>query len=170
MLSRTFGKITGILLLCLAVGATASAQYPGGGGGMGGTGTGGTGTSRSYGSNGTAIGVGVGAAAAGAVTIALLVHHHHVVQARSEASLVGCTQSVLNGMSLKNETDNQTYALLSSGTKLQPGERVELKGNIANDASGTRTFHVRSMVTNYGACDSITAAKEKPAAPATATP
>ncbi|HYW39165.1 MAG TPA: hypothetical protein VE957_13710 [Terriglobales bacterium] len=167
MLLQGLARVSGVLLLGLAVCATASAQYGGGTGGSGGTGGGGsTGTSNtsgySYG-RGKAIGIGLGVAGAAGVGIALLVHHRHAAT-RSEASLVGCTQSVLNGLSLKNEKDNQTYMLISGDTPLQPGERVELKGVVAKDGSQVHPFHVRSLVNNYGTCDSVSASTDKPAA------
>jgi len=117
-----------------------------------------------YGSgSGKAIGIGVGAAAGAAAGIALLVHHRHAAT-RSEASVIGCTQSSMNGISLKNENDNQTYTILSSGTPLQPGERVELKGIVTDGGSETKAFRVRTLVNNYGVCGSAAAATEKPAA------
>src|ERR1700731_2125400 len=172
MFSRSLGKISGVVLFCLAVGTTASAQY---GGGMGGgTGTGGKGVNGSpnysY-SNGKAIGIGVGAAAGAAVGIALYIHHRHVkaseaAQAgqtpKSEASIIGCTQSTLSGVTLKNENDNLTYAILSTGsTKLQPGQRVELQGAVLNEKSGINAFSVHHLVDNYGACGSSTVVAQK---------
>ena len=172
-LMKISGMSFGILLFSLAMSAGASAQY---GGGMGGTGTGATGsgstanTSGYSSGSGKAIGIGVGAAAGAAVGIGLLVHHHHVVAARNQASLVGCTQSVLNGISLKNETDNLTYRIVSGSTSLQPGERVEVKGALASQGSEAPAFHVQSLVKNYGTCDSAvaTAAKSPEAKNATA--
>jgi len=163
-LMKISGMSFGILLFSLAMSAGASAQY---GGGMGGTGTGATGSgstsnSSGYGSGSRkAISIGVGAAAGAAVGIGLLVHHHHVVAARNQASLIGCTQSVLNGLSLKNETDNLTYRIVSGSTSLQPSERVEVKGALASQGSELPVFHVRSLVKNYGACDSAVAAAAK---------
>ncbi len=172
MFSRSLGKISGVVLFCLAVGTTASAQYNGGGGtgmGMGSKGAAGT-PNYSYG-NGKAIGVGVGAAAGAAVGIALYIHHRHVkaneaAQAlqtpKSEASIIGCTQSGLTGLTLKNESDNLTYSILSSASaKLQPGQRVELQGAVLNQKSGVNAFSVHQLVDNYGACGSSTAAAQK---------
>ena len=154
-------KLVGVFAVCLAMGATASAQYGGGtmgGGGTGGMGGTGTGTRPSYGS-GKAVGIGVGAAAGAAVGIALLVHHRH--KASSEAMLIGCAQPVSNGMSLKNEEDGETYVLASSGNHVQPGERVELKGVVKkDDRSGTRTFRVRDVVSDLGACNPTVAFAE----------
>jgi hypothetical protein len=136
-----------------------------------GTGMGATGTPNySYG-NGKAIGVGVGAAAGAAVGIALYMHHRHVksneaaqaAQApKSEASIIGCTQSALNGVTLKNENDNLTYTILFSGsTKLQAGQRVELQGVVLNQKSGINAFSVHQLVDNYGACGSSTVVAQK---------
>jgi hypothetical protein len=148
-----FAKVAGAILLCLGVTATASAQYGGGSGGTGGTGMPGTGNHNySYG-NGKAIGIGVGAAAAAGVGIALLVrHHHHQAAAKAETSMVGCTESTLNQLSLRNEQDNQRYVLLGSGLVLQPGERVEVQGVVAKEGTGANAFRVRSLVNSYGGC------------------
>jgi hypothetical protein len=172
MFSSTIAKFAGILLLGLAVAATASAQYGGGGGGTGGSGgsggsgSGATGSNYSYGmSTGAKVGIGVGAAA-GVTAVALLIHHHHVTAAREQASLTGCTQSVLNGLSLKNETDNQTYTLLAGKTELKPGERVELAGSKGSGDETNPSFHVRGVVNDYGACgtaDNSTVASAQPA-------
>jgi hypothetical protein len=156
MFSTSFSRITGILLFCLAAATSASAQYGGGTGGTGGTGS--TGSSGYGSSNSKAIGIGVGAAAGAAVGIALLVHHHHA-KAKSEASLVGCTQSLMNGITLKNEKDDLTYTILSSGSALQPGQRVELQGEVFGEKSGIRAFSVHKLVTNFGACGSAAADK-----------
>ncbi|HEX4536529.1 MAG TPA: hypothetical protein VH140_06255 [Candidatus Acidoferrum sp.] len=175
MCSRSLGKISGVVLFCLAVGTTASAQYGGGTAGTpGATGTGnmavpGT-PNYSYG-NGKAIGIGVGAAAGAAAGIALYMHHRHVkateaAQAaqtpKSEASIIGCTQSSLTGVTLKNENDNLTYTILSGGsTKVQPRQRVELRGAVLNQKSGVNAFSVHQLVDNYGACGSSAVVAQK---------
>jgi hypothetical protein len=156
MFSTSFSRITGILLFCLAAATSASAQYGGGMGGTGGTGS--TGSSGYGSGNGKAIGIGVGVAAGAAVGIALLVHHHHA-KAKSQASLVGCTQSMMNGITLKNEKDDLTYTIISSGTALQPGQRVELAGVASDEKSGIRAFSVHKIVNNFGACGSAAADK-----------
>jgi len=159
MLFRSSARIMGVFLLSLAVCAAASAQYGGSSGGTGGMGPGGSNGAGGYGSgsgSGKAIGIGVGAAAA-AVGVALLVHHHHVAN-RSEVSVVGCTQSVLNGISLKNEKDDQTYRILFPGASLQPGQRVELKGVVADKESAPPTFRAQTLVNTYGQCGTAEAA------------
>jgi hypothetical protein len=168
MFAQQLIKFSGVLLACLATSVIASAQY--GGGGMGSTGapgSGATGNMGGYGSgSGKAIGIGVGAAAGAAVGIALLVHHHHHSAAaeQAQASMTGCTQSVLNGVSLKNEGDNQTYLLLSKGTALQAGERVELKGVVTGANSGSQVLRVKALVKDYGACGTASADAGKSAA------
>jgi hypothetical protein len=159
MIAKLLCRITGILALSLAVVATASAQYGGGNPGMGGGAptSAGTSSSSGYGSNtGKAVGIGVGVAAAAAVTTALLIHHHHKAQ-KSEVSLVGCTQTLMNGLSLTNENDHLTYTLLSAKGNLQPGEMVQLKG-VVKDQPGNRTFQVHEVVTHYGTCGATSAA------------
>jgi hypothetical protein len=160
VITKLLCKMTGILALSLAVSAAASAQYGGNPTMGGGTPTTGNSTNYGYGSNtGKAIGIGVGAAAA-AVGVALLVRHHHKAQS-SETSLVGCTQSLMNGLSLTSDNDHLTYTLLPGKGDLQPGERVELKGTVAKDQGGSPTFRVRQVVTNYGACGATSAANLK---------
>ena len=128
-----------------------------------GTGTSGSGTpsygAPSYGS-GKAIGIGVGAAAA-VVGIALYVHHRHNTAnaARSQAShMIGCTQSKINGISLTNENDEQTYMIISSGTPLQVGQRIELTGVVTDQGPGARTFRVQGPIRSYGSCSATAAA------------
>ncbi len=164
MLTKCFAKVVGVLLLCLALSATASAQYGGGGGGMGGSGgSNGTGNTNGYGSgSGKAIGIGVGVAAAAVVGVVLLVHHKHAT-APSQASLIGCTTHDLHGISLLNEKDNQTYTIIPGSSLVQPGDRVELKGVVSDEGSGTPTFQVQYLVKNYGACGPLSAGTAKPA-------
>ena len=153
-------RLVQIIVLCAAVSATAFAQY----GGSTGTGTG-TGTASSSGgygsSSGKAIGIGVGVAAA-VTGIALYVHHRHNA-APTQASLVGCTQSAQNGMSVTNEKDNKTYSLAAEGTGLKAGERVALRGRMARDGSGDQIFRVQNVVKDYGTC-SLSSALVAPSA------
>jgi len=160
-ISNWFAKFSGVAVLSLAIGTAASAQYGGGmgGGSMGGgTGTGrGTGTykapSGGYGS-GKAIGIGVGAAAA-AVGTALFIHHRHVAAAKhTEAFLTGCTQSLQNGIGLTSEKDNQTYLLVDNGKSVNAGRRVMVRGVGSSNDSGNPSFQVRSVVKDYGSCQS----------------
>jgi hypothetical protein len=130
MIAKLICRISGILALSLAVATMASAQYGGSPGMGGGGGTTTPGNSNSYGSN----------------------------TGSSTVSLVGCTRTLMNGLSLTDENDNLTYTLLSSKGDLRPGEKVELKGVVAKDQSGSRTFRVREAVTDYGTCGSTSAA------------
>lgn len=164
MVSRWLSRVGTILLLCFAVSMTALAQY-GGGTGMPGSSSG----SSGYGSgNGKAIGIGVGVAAAAAVGTALYLHHRHKTAnaARSQTSIVGCTTSAVNGISLKNENDDEVYAIITSGSPLQAGQRVELTG-VSDQGQGVHTFLVRGPVRTFGACNT-TAAVTAPKATAAA--
>jgi hypothetical protein len=159
MLSCWIMRFAGISTICLAVCAAASAQYGGGGGGMGSGATGATpGTpgyvapSGGYGS-GKAIGIGVGAAAGAAVAAVLLVRHHHHTASNTQAYVTGCAQSVENGITLTNEKDSQTYLIVSNHNSLKAGERMTLKGSVESaDGSADPSFHVISMVKDFGAC------------------
>jgi hypothetical protein len=162
MSSRKWIGISAVLLACLATGVGASAQYGGSmSGGTGATGTGGgmsNSKGYSYGS-GQAIGIGVGAAAAATVGIALLVRHHHHTVAAAQAqkspqvSLTGCTQSILNGISIKNEKDNLSYMLVTGDKATLPvGERIQMSGVVTSAGSNFQEFRVKSVVKDYGTC------------------
>src|SRR6266481_4393963 len=161
MISRWIVRFTGITTLCMAVCAAASAQYGGGGGTGGSGGTGGTGgyTAPPGGySSGKAIGIGVGAAAGAAVGIALLVRHHHHAADKTQIYVTGCTQSVQDGISLRNEKDNQTYSITSSSNSTKAGERMTLRGLVvATDGSGNPEFQIQGLVKDYGACGQASA-------------
>ena len=160
MLSRWLLRVAGILLLSLTVSATASAQY--GGGASGGSSSG----SSGYGSsNGKAIGIGVAAAAAAVVGVALYLHHRHKAAnaERSQESIIGCTQSEINGMSLRNENDDQIYMIIASGGPLQVGQRVELTGVVTDQGPGTHTFRVRGPIRSFGTCGTTAAGEPQPA-------
>lgn len=159
MVSRWLSRVGAVLFLCFALSLTASAQY-GGGGTTGASGSAGTGTSNGYSyGHAKAIGIGVGVGAAAVVGTVLYVHHRHKTAnaARSQASIIGCTASADDGINLKNENDDQVYTVITSGTPLQAGQRVELTG-VADQGQGTRTFMVRGPVRSFGACDTTAAA------------
>jgi microcystin-dependent protein len=165
MLSRWIMKFAGISTICLAICAVASAQYGGGGGATGSGATPGTpgyvAPSGGYGS-GKAIGIGVGAAAGAAVAAVLLVRHHHHVANNTQAYVTGCMQSTQNGISLTNEKNNQTYLIVSNDNSLKAGERMTLKGSVESaDGSADPSFHVISMVKDFGACGQASASNSR---------
>ena len=124
------------ILFTLLLSVPAFAQYSGGGTGSGSN-------APTYGS-GKAVGVGVGAAAAGAGVLYLALHHR--------GSLTGCVQGGDDGLSLVDAKNHQTYSLLTGGTDLKSGERVELRGKRSKDGKGAQTFQVRKVVKNLGGC------------------
>ena len=142
-----FGKLQGVTLglaLVVSISGTAIAQYPGGGGTSSYPG----GTRPSYGSKGAVIG---GVAAGVAVGAGLLYWKLH-----NRAKLQGCVAG--EGDKLVNEKTNQTYNLTNKQNQsLKPGERVELLGKKAKDASGEPTFEVHKMNKDLGQCTATTA-------------
>jgi hypothetical protein len=169
MLSRWIMRFAGISTICLALCAVAAAQYGGGGGTTGSGGTGATpGTpgyvapSGGYGS-GKAIGIGVGAAAGAAVAVVLLVRHHHHAASNTQSYVTGCAQSTQNGISLRNEENNQTYLIVSNDNSFKAGERMTLKGSVESaDGSADPSFHVVSMVKDFGTCGQASASDSRP--------
>ena len=74
----------------------------------------------------------------------------------SHAKLQGCVAG--DGDVLVTEKDNQTYKLANKQNQsLKPGERVELVGKKAKDASGEPTFEVHKMSKDLGQCTATTA-------------
>ena len=138
-------RICAGLALVASISGTAIAQYPGGGGG---TGTYPGGTRPSYGSKGAVIGGVVAGAAAGAGLLYWKLHNR--------AKLRGCVAGEED--KLVNEKTNQSYNLTNKQNQwLKPGERVELVGKKAKDASGEPTFEVHKMSKDLGQCTATTA-------------
>jgi hypothetical protein len=149
MFSRLFlfGRLQRVVvgLALISISGTAIAQYPGGGGG---TGTYPGGTHPSYGSKGAVIGGVAAGAAAGAGLLYWKLHNR--------AKLQGCVAG--EGDKLVNEKNNQTYSLTNKQSEsLKPGERVELLGKMAKDASGEAAFEVYKMSKHLGQCTATTA-------------
>jgi len=160
MFSNWLVRFTGIATLSLAVCAAASAQYGGGGTpGTGGTGASGGGYTPPAGGYSSDKAIGIGAAAGATVGIALLLrHHHHSAEKTQETYVTGCTQSMLDGMNLTDEKDNQTYSIMTNSKSLKAGERITLKGVlVTTDGPGNPTFQMRSVIKDYGTCGAASA-------------
>ena len=93
----------------------------------------------------------VGVAAFAACLYALR-HRPHKDQAVSQTSIVGCVAKTPEGITLKNEKDNQTYGIIADTLELKNGERVELSGNKYKDEDGRLHMDVQTLVMDYGAC------------------
>jgi len=146
--------------VALLAAGRASAQYPGGGsGGTGGSGGGTYSSGSGYGNSGKAIGIGVGAAA-GAGLLFLAMH---------KSSVTGCVQPAEDGLRFVDEKKNTSYALVSGDVLLKAGQRVQLRGSKAKNATGTATFTAKKLVKDLGSCGT-TAGATPPVASADAKP
>ncbi len=132
--ARPFLKWGSKFAIVLLLSIPAYAQY-------GGT-TSGSGT-PSYG-NGKAIGIGVGAAAAGAATLYLVTHR--------ASTISGCVERGDDGLRLTDTKRRQTLSLVSGNVDIKSGERMELKGKIIKDKSGTQSFRTAKVVKDLGTC------------------
>jgi hypothetical protein len=96
------------------------------------------------------IAAGVGVAAGAALGVVILVEvnkSHHTVK--------GCVTSGANGLEVRNEGDNQNYALVGVTTNTKVGDRVRLHGSKDRknkDSAGDGTFVVEKMTRDYGPC------------------
>jgi hypothetical protein len=79
-------------------------------------------------------------------------HRPHKDQGITQASIVGCVEKSGQGITLKNEKDNQTYGVIADTLDLKNGERVELSGNKYKDEAGKLHMDVQTLVMDYGAC------------------
>lgn len=147
-LARFLAKSVLRLVLCSALvflaAGQAFAQYGGGG-----TGGGGTGSSGTYmapkGGYGSATGAAIGAgAAAGVGTLFLALHYH--------GRMSGCVQPAADGLRLLDEKNDKSYALVPGDVYLKPGQRVQLKGKISKNDSGTETFTAKKLAKDLGPC------------------
>jgi hypothetical protein len=86
-----------------------------------------------------AIGAGIG------IGIYFAVHHNQ--------SLTGCAVSGTNGLELRNQGDQQTYALVGAVSAIKAGNRVRVSGKHVKKAPGPGPqFLVDHLSKDYGAC------------------
>jgi len=84
---------------------------------------------------------GIAAAAGIVVVITYLVMH--------KSSITGCTENRGNGLSLRTEGKNRTYALTGDTGQLKVGERVRISGKASKKHD---TFAVSRLAKDFGAC------------------
>ncbi len=83
----------------------------------------------------------------GAVILVEVNKSHHTVK--------GCVSAGPNGLLVRNESDNQNYALVGVTVNTKVGDRVRLHGakdKKSKDSAGDRTFVVEKMTRDYGPC------------------
>ena len=132
-LARMMLRTSTVVALCLVLAVAAFPQS----GGYGSIGP----------SKGEVVGIIAGAAAVVGVTGYLIYRSSH-----KHASIQGCVTSDQNGLSLSNEKDKKTYALVGDSATLRPGQKVALSGKKMKDATGKLTFQVQKLTKDFGAC------------------
>ena len=92
------------------------------------------------------MGVAIGAIGAGiGIGIYAAVHHGH--------QLTGCAVSGANGLQLRSEGDQQSYALTGDLAGIKSGDRVHVSGKKEKSKAGVpRQFIVEKFMKDYGAC------------------
>jgi hypothetical protein len=83
----------------------------------------------------------------GAVILVEVNKSHHTVK--------GCVTAGPGGLVVRNESDNENYALVGVTTNTKVGDRVRLHGakdKKAKGSAGDRTFVVEKMTRDYGPC------------------
>ena len=95
-----------------------------------------------------AIGAAIGIAAAGAaigIGIYFAVHHNR--------TLTGCVVATPTGLTLANEGNQQTFALIGDTASIKPGDRIKVSGKKKKkDLPGQHTFLVERFSKDYGGC------------------
>jgi hypothetical protein len=94
----------------------------------------------------TAAAVG-GGIVVGAVILVEMNKSHHTVK--------GCLTAGPGGLLVRNESDNENYALVGATENTKVGDRVRLHGSKdkkSKDSAGDRTFVVEKMTRDYGPC------------------
>jgi hypothetical protein len=92
------------------------------------------------------IGVAIGAIGAGiGIGVYYAFHHGH--------TLNGCAVSQADGLKLKNNGDDQTYALVGEVSAIKPGDRVRVSGKKTKKSAGPAPqFVVEQLSKDYGPC------------------
>jgi hypothetical protein len=71
---------------------------------------------------------------------------------RQPPSISGCAASGPDGLTLRNEGDQQTYTLIGDTAGVKPGDRIKVSGKKKKDPSGRHDFLVEKLKKDYGAC------------------
>ena len=92
-------------------------------------------------------GIVVVSAAVAVVAILLVIHYK-----RKRSSITGCVISGANGMSLKDEKDQRTYALSGDTAAIKLGDRMTLEGQRRKDGSAIFIFESQKVSRDFGVC------------------
>ena len=71
--------------------------------------------------------------------------------------LTGCAVAGAHGLELRNQGDQQTYALAGNVADIKPGERVRISGKKGKQPVGDapRPYLVEKLQKDYGACTDV---------------
>jgi CDP-diglyceride synthetase len=99
-------------------------------------------------SNGTIAGAIVGVVA-GVVVITIVTIHYS-----KKRTITGCVNSDVNGMTVIDEKDKQTYALSGDTTGIKPGDRMRLQGKKVKSTGAHQPleWETSKVAKNLGAC------------------
>jgi hypothetical protein len=90
-------------------------------------------------------------AAVGAVVVGtvVIVHVH-----KAHTTIKGCVSDGPDGMSVMNEQDKKTYALLGETANVKVGDRIQARGRRAKKTKGgpDDVFEISKMGKDYGVC------------------
>jgi hypothetical protein len=87
-----------------------------------------------------------------------------------KSSVTGCVQPAEDGLRFVDEKKNTSYALVTGDVLLKAGQRVQLRGSKAKNASGVQTLTAKKLVKDLGSCDTTTPAAAPPSTSADAKP
>ncbi|MFZ0199702.1 MAG: hypothetical protein WB523_05045 [Candidatus Sulfotelmatobacter sp.] len=92
----------------------------------------------------------VAVTAAIAVVVTVLVMH----ESKKKRTITGCVNSTAGGMTITDEKDNQTYAIVGDTASIKPGDKMRLRGRKAkpNGSDKTLVWESRQVDKDFGVC------------------
>ncbi|MGA9687297.1 MAG: hypothetical protein WBQ81_11125, partial [Candidatus Sulfotelmatobacter sp.] len=78
----------------------------------------------------------VAVTAAIAVVVTVLVMH----ESKKKRTITGCVNSTAGGMTITDEKDNQTYAIVGDTASIKPGDKMRLRGRKAKPNGSDKTL------------------------------
>ena len=69
-----------------------------------------------------------------------------------QTTIEGCVLTAGNVTKMTNEKDHQTYELVAGDITLRGGQKLRVKGKKGKRVAGVRSFRVKTIVADEGAC------------------